>query len=163
MTTLLITSYHNTQIAAGEGGREADPLGVRYPLAMLPGSALRQSGGCAPPPGLNSAPAETSKTADHQERDLIHKFECHLLPKLCTLGKGVQAFPGAPSQELPGISNIQWEEARTYVFARYTHGSPLLHLAGLHNYTHHYWVTRVENELREYFHLARKYGYVPGR
>lgn len=101
--------------------------------------------------------------ADHRERDLLQNCEAHLLPKLCTLGKGMQAFPGASSQELAGRSNVRWEEALTYIFARYTHGSPLLHLAGLHNYTHHYWVTRVENELREYFHLARKYCYMPGR
>lgn len=55
------------------------------------------------------------------------------------------------------------EEAVTYIFARYTHGRPLLHLASLHHYTHHYWVTGVENELREYFHLARKHCYMPGR
>lgn len=94
---------------------------------------------------------------------MIGKSQSPLLPKLSTRGKGMQTLPGASSQERPGRSNVHWEEALTYVFARYTHGSPLLHLAGLHNYTHHYWVTGVENKLREYFHLARKYCYMPGR
>lgn len=53
--------------------------------------------------------------------------------------------------------------ALTYIFARYTHGSPLLHLASLHHDTHHYWVTRIENELREYFQFAWKHCYMPGR
>lgn len=75
----------------------------------------------------------------------------------------MQALQGASSQEVPAGSNMQWEEALTYIFARYTHGSPLLHLAGLNHNTHHYWVTRVENELREYFQLAWKHCYMPGR
>lgn len=74
----------------------------------------------------------------------------------------MQTFPGISSQQLP-VPEHPWEEALTHVFAGYTHGSPLFHLACLHNHTHHYWVTGIENKLREYFHLARKYCYMPGR
>lgn len=84
------------------------------------------------------------------------------LPKFCTTRKSMQTFPGISSQQLP-VPEHPWEEALTHVFAGYTHGSPLFHLACLHNHTHHYWVTGIENKLREYFHLARKYCYMPGR
>lgn len=107
--------------------------------------------------------AESREISEHQKKDLSYKCDPHLLPAICTLRKGMQALCGASSQELPAGSNMQWEEALTYIFARYTHGSPLLHLAGLHHNTHHYWVTRVENELGEYFQLAWKHCYMPGR
>lgn len=107
--------------------------------------------------------AESREIFEHQKKDLIYKSEPHLPPETCALRKGMQALHGATPQELPAGSNIQWEETLTYIFARYTHGSPLLHLTGLHHNTHHYRVTRVENELREYFQLAWKHCYMPGR
>ena len=140
------------------GGR----LTGRYPLDTLPGRALRQPGGCAPL--QDSAPSQprparwliTGKRSD---------LKIHISSPAQTLypGEKQASVSCVSSQERPGGRNAHGEGALTYVFARYTHGSPLLHLAGLHNYTHHDWVTRVENELREYLHLARKYCYVPGR
>lgn len=37
----------------------------------------------------------------------------------------------------------------------------MFHLASLHSDSYYYWVSRIENVLREDFHLAGKYCYVP--
>lgn len=102
-------------------------------------------------------PAEHNATADHLEGDdlildLI-SYQRHANTSWCLIPATTR------SNKRP------WgrQEALTYVFARYAHGSALLHLACLHDDTHHYWVTGVENKLREYFHLAREYCYMPGR
>lgn len=140
MTVLPITQYHSTELA-----------GVLQPHSL-----------CSAP-GLNSSGREQWDIWAPEER-----LDLQVWPSSPTsnLRKGMQALQGASSQELPAGSYMQWGKRpllNTYIFARYTHGSPLLHLAGLHHDTHHYWVTRVENELREYFQLAWKYCYMPGR
>lgn len=145
---LLVPLYHNTGIG-NLGGKVTA-------TAPLPGRALWRPGGVSL---LQDAtpPAEHNATADHLEGDDLTldliSYQRHANISWCLIPATIH------SNKRP------WgrQEALTYVFARYAHGSALLHLACLHDDTHHYWVTGVENKLREYFHLAREYCYMPGR
>lgn len=147
MKVLLVTLHHNIKIAGRR--REA----ACHSHAMLLGRALSAAG--------RDSSSRVAWWLIIAVTDLKHCISSPL-PKFCTTRKCMQTFPGISSQQLP-VPEHPWEEALTHVFAGYTHGSPLFHLACLHNHTHHYWVTGIENKLREYFHLARKYCYMPGR
>lgn len=103
---------------------------------------------------------------DHQGRSPVEQL-LSLPQRFCAVGStGLNrgfSWHSTPSHLLHETKTHVQKWTITHVFARDTHGSPLLHLASFHKYAHHYWVTGIENKLREYFHLTRKYCYMPKR
>lgn len=147
---LLVPLYRNAGIGR-EFGREADSHSPASWWGTAEARRCLSAAGCNSPSRAQRNGWSPGRRLDLTLDPISHQRHANV--------SGCLIPATTPSNKRP------WgrKEARTYVFARYAHGSALLHLACLHDDTHHYWVTGVENKLREYFHLAREYCYMPGR